>query len=101
MAKEYELYLRSWSHLNPNAKEDKDYETVDFEPCVNYRDAVKRAKELSKSIPFKNHLGQEIVQVQIAAYIADEEEKYGTTYYLLWKETYENGKGLGRFNCEI
>ena len=29
---EYELYLRTWSHLNPNAKEDKDYETVDFEP---------------------------------------------------------------------
>ena len=99
MRVEYELYLRSWSHLNPNAEKDRDYETVDFEPCVNYRDAVKRAKEISKNIPFENAHGKKIVQVQIAAYYdGDEaEEKYGTTYYLLWKETYENGKGCGRY----
>ena len=96
----YELYLSSWSHLNPNAKQDLDYETVDLEPCVNYRDAVKRAKEISRAIPFKDPLGDEIVQVQIAAYIDDEEEKYGTTYYLLWKETYKNGKGCGRYSYE-
>ena len=97
MAKtEYELYLRTWSHLNPNAEADRDYETVDFDPCVNYRDAVKRAKEISKKIPYKDRHGTEIVQVQIAAYISGEEEKYGTSYYLLWKETYENGKRLGR-----
>lgn len=96
---EYELYLRTWSHLNPNAKEDQDYETIDFEPCINYRDAVRQAKELSKKIPFKNHFGQEILQVQIAAYI-DDEEKYGTSYYLLWKETYENGKMAWRVTCE-
>lgn len=95
---QYELYLRTWSHLNPNAKEDLDYETIDFEPCIDYRDAVKQAKKLSKSVPFKNAHGEEIVQVQIAAYIDDEEEKYGTTYYLVWKETYENGKGCGRYN---
>ena len=96
---EYELYLRTWSHLNPNAKRDQDFETIDFEPCLNYREAVKRAKELSKKVPFKNSHGQEIVQVQIAAYYDGEEaeEKYGTTYYLLWKETYKNGKGQGRY----
>lgn len=97
---EYELYLRTWSHLNPNAKQDFDLETTDFEPCVNYRDAVKRAKEISKKIPFKGLQGAEIVQVQIAAYINDEEQ-YGTTYYLLWKETYENGKGLGRYSYTL
>jgi hypothetical protein len=97
MAKtEYELYLRTWSHLNPNAERDRDYETIDFDPCVNYRDAVKRAKELSKKVPYRDAHGIEIVQVQIAAYIDGEEEKYGTSYYLLWKETYENGKRLGR-----
>ena len=92
-----ELDRRTWSHLNPDAKRDLDYETTDFEPCVNYRDAVKRAKEISKKIPYKNHFGEEIVQVQVAAYIDDEEEKYGTTYYLLWKEPYEDGKGCGRY----
>jgi len=96
---EYELYLRSWSHLNPNAKEDRDFETVDFEPCINYRDAVKQAKRISTKIPFKDAHGIEIAQVQIAAYIEDE-EKYGTSYYLLWKETYENGKKAWRVNCE-
>lgn len=100
MAKtEYELYLRTWSHINPNAKEDQDYETIDFEPCINYRDAVKRAKEISKKIPFKDAHGIEIVQVQVAAFV-DDEETYGTTYQLLWKETYENGKGLGRYSYE-
>ena len=85
--------------MNPNAKQDEDYETIDFEPCLNYRDAVKQAKEISKRIPFKDAHGIEIVQVQIAAYYDGEEaeEEYGTTYYLLWKETYENGKGLGRY----
>lgn len=97
---EYELYLRTWSHLNPNAKEQMDYETIDFEPCINYRDAVKRAKEISKKIPFKDGHGNEIVQVQIAAYINDEEE-YDTTYYLVWKETYENGKGCGRYRYDF
>lgn len=98
MKPQYELYLRTWSHLNPNAKQDLDYETINFEPCLNYRDAVKQAKEISKKIPYKGLHGNEIVQVQIAAYYDGEEaeEKYGTTYYLLWKETYENGKGLGR-----
>ena len=97
MAKiEYELYLRTWSHLNPNAKRDLDFETIDFEPCLNYRDAVKQAKAISKKIPFKGLQGNEIVQVQIAAYIDGEEEKYGTSYYLLWRETYENGKKAGR-----
>ena len=95
---EYELYVRTWSQMNPNAKEDEDYETIECEPCINYRDAVKRAKEISKKIPFKDYHGIEIVQVQIAAYIDDEEE-YGTTYYLVWKETYENGKGCGRYYC--
>lgn len=97
---EYELYLRTWSHLNPRAREDQDYETIDFEPCIDYRDAVKRAKEISKKIPFKDAHGDEIVQVQIAAYIDDEEE-YGTTYYLVWKETYENGKGCGRYRNDF
>ena len=95
---EYELYLRTWSHMNTNAKRDRDFETVDFEPCINYRDAVKRAKEISKKIPFKDAHGIEIAQVQIASYINDE-EKYGTSYYLRWKETYENGKFAGRYNC--
>ena len=99
MKTQYELYLRTWSHLNPNAKQDKDYETINFEPCINYRDAVKQAKEISKRIPYKDRHGDEIVQVQIAAYYDGEEaeQEYGTTYYLLWKETYENGKGLGRY----
>lgn len=100
MAKtEYELYLRTWSHINPNAKEDQDYETIEFEPCINYRDAVKRAKDISKKIPFKDSHGIEIVQVQVAAFV-DDEETYGTTYQLLWKETYENGTGLGRYAYE-
>ena len=103
MKTEYELYLRTWSHLNPNAKADLDYETIDFESCVNYRDAVKRAKEISKNIPFKDAHGYEIVQVQIAAYYGGEEaeEKYGTSYCLLWKETYEKGKGLGRYHYDF
>lgn len=99
MRTHYELYLRTWSHLNPNAKEDGDYETVDYEPCSNFREAQKLAKQLSKQLPIRNQHGQEIVQVQIAAYCEGEEaeREYGTTYYLLWKETYENGKGLGRY----
>jgi hypothetical protein len=101
MAKtEYELYLQTWSHLNPNAKADLDYETIDFEPCINYRDAVKRAKEISKQIPYKDAHGYEIVRVQVAAYI-DDEETYGTSYYLLWKETYKNGKGMVRKDQRI
>ena len=100
MKVQYELYLRTWSHLNPNAKADLDYETIDFEPCVNYRDAVKQAKSLSAKVPFKDAHGIEIVQVQIAAYYEGEEaeEEYGTSYYLLWKETYENGKKAYRIN---
>ena len=99
MKTQYELYLRTWSHLNPNAKADLDYETIDFEPCVNYRDAVKRAKSISKNLPYKDSHGIEIVQVQIAAYYDGEEaeREYGTAYYLLWKETYVNGKGCGRY----
>ena len=99
MKTNYELYLRTWSHLNPNAKRDLDYETIDFEPCLNYRDAVRQAKEISKSIPFKNRHGEEIVQVQIAAYYDGEEAEYeyGPTYYLLWKETYENGRKVCRY----
>lgn len=85
--------------MNPNAKEDLDYETIDFEPCLNYRDAVKQAKEISKKIPFIDRFGHEIVQVLIAAYIPDEEEKYDTSYYLLWKEMYENGKKAWRVTC--
>ena len=100
MAKtQYELYLRTWSHLNPKAKEEKDYETIDFEPCENLRDAVKQAKSISMKLPLKDAHGIEIVQVQIAAYV-DDEETYGTSYYLLWKETYENGKGLGRYTYD-
>lgn len=99
MKTNYELYLRTWSSMNPNAERDLDYETVDFEPCLNYRDAVKQAKELSKIVPFRNIHGQEIQQVQIAAYYDGEEaeEEYGTSYYLIWRETYENGKGCGRY----
>ncbi len=99
MKTNYELYLRTWSHLNPNAKQDEDYETIDFEPCTNYKDAVKQAKLLSMQIPFKNYHGQEIVQVQIAAYYDGEEAEmeFGTSYYLLWKETYVKGKCLGRY----
>lgn len=89
---QYELYLRA---RVAESVED-DFETIDFEPCGNYRDAVKLAKSFSKRVPFKNYHGQEIAQVQIAAYI-DDEEKYGTHYQLLWKETYENGVGCGRY----
>lgn len=99
MKTNYELYLRTWNHNNPNAEHDLDYETIDFEPCENYRDAVKRAKEISKRLPYNDHFGNKIVQVQIAAYYGGDEaeEEYGTTYYRLWKETYENGRGLGRY----
>ena len=62
---------------------------------MNYLDAVKQAREISKKIPFTDSHGDEIVQVQIAAYV-DDEERYGTSYYLLWKETYENGKKAWR-----
>lgn len=98
MKTQYELYLQTWSHLNPNAKEDKDYETINFEPCIDYRDAMRQAKELSKKLPYKDAHGDEIVRIQIAAYYGGDEaeEEYGTTYYLLWKETYKNGKCLGR-----
>lgn len=97
---EYELYLRTWSHLNPNAKEDLDYETIDFVLCANYRDAVRQAKDISKRIPYTDRRGDEIVQVQLAAFIPDEEERYGTSYWLLWKETYEKGRGCGRIKCD-
>lgn len=99
MKTNYELYLRTWSHLNPNAKADHDYETIDFEPCENYREAVKLAKEISRKIPYKDAHGYEIVQVQIAAYYDGEEaeQEYGTSYYLLWKEIYENGKKVERY----
>ena len=96
---EYEIYFQTWSHLNPNAKEDLDYETIDFEPCSNYREAVKQAKKYSKAIPFKDAHGCEIVQVQIAAYYGGEEAeaKFETSYYLIWKETYKNGKIHNRY----
>lgn len=99
MKTNYELYLRDYDRHNPNCERDEDYETIDFEPCDNYRDAVKRAKALSKKVPFTTSQGLTIRQVQIAAYYYGEEaeQEYGTTYYLLWKETYENGKGLGRY----
>ena len=73
MKTNYELYLRTWNHLNPNARRDLDYETIDFEPCENYRDAVNQAKAISKKIPFKDAHGNEIVQVQIAAYYDGDE----------------------------
>lgn len=93
---EYELYLRDYDRRNPNCVEDEDFETIECESCANYREAVKMAKQYSKKIPFKDVYGRTIRQVQIAAYVDDEEE-YGTTYYLLWKETYVNGKGTGRY----
>lgn len=98
MKTNYELYLRAYDTHNPNAVRDQDFETVDFDPCVDYRDAVKRAKELSKNVPFKDCHGRCIQQVQIAAYYDGEEaeEEFGTSYYLIWRETYENGKGTGR-----
>ena len=96
---EYELYLRTWSHLNPNAKAEWDYETIDFVRCENYREAIKRAKKISKRIPYVNSSGQEIVQVQVCAYFAGcfAKKRYGTTYHLVWKEIYENGKNKGRY----
>lgn len=99
MKTKYEIYLQTWSHLNPKAKEQLDYETIDFEPCIDYRDAVKQAKELSKKIPFRDSHGDEIARVQVAAYYDGEEaeKEYDTSYYLLWKETYINGKGQGRY----
>lgn len=99
MKTNYELYLRDYDRHNPNCERDEDYETIDFEPCNDYRDAVKRAKALSQKVPFTNSQGQTIRQVQIAAYYDGEEAEmeYGTTYYLLWKETYINGKGQGRY----
>lgn|GEM_PF-6900151 len=94
MKTKYELYLQTWSRSNPNARLDKDYETIDFVPCSDYRDAVKQAKELSKKMPFKDSQGTEMVRVQIAAYNGGEEaeEEYGTSYYLIWRETYDKGK---------
>ena len=102
MKVQYELYLRAWASNNPNAKADLDFETVDYEPCVNYRDAVKQAKSLSAKVPFKTCHGLEIQRVEIAAYYdGDEaEDRFGTQYYLLWKESYENGKKVYRINCE-
>ena len=99
MKTEYELYLQTWNHLNPNAKEDYDFETIDFEPCLNYSDAAKQAKEISKRVPFKDAHGNEIVRVQVAAYYSGEEaeEKYGTSYHLIWKQTFKNGKGCIRY----
>ena len=103
MKTQYELYLRTWSHLNPNAEADKDFETIDFEPCENYRDAVAQAKKISSRIPYKDAHGCLIVQVQIAAYYGGDEaeEEYGTSYYLLWKETYENGRKVWRTDQRI
>lgn len=99
MKTNYELYLRTLATNNPNAKKDQDYETVDYEECDNYRDAVRKAKELSRKVPFKNIYGQEIQQIQIASYYDGEqaEKEYGTSYYLRWKETYENGRCTGRY----
>lgn len=96
---QYELYLRTWNRHNPNAEQDKDYETIEFLPCENYKDAITQAKQLSKRLPIIRPHAGDIVQVQIAAYYSGDEaeEEYGTTYYLLWKETYENGKGCGRY----
>ena len=64
---------------------------------IAHRDAVKRAKERSKEIPYKFR-GDDIVRVQIAAYYEGEEaeEEFGTSYYLLWLETYKNGKRINR-----
>ena len=97
----YELYLQMWSHLNPNAEQDKDYETFEFVPCDDYRDAVKQAKKLSKEVPFEGSHGTIVQRVQLAAYYDGDfaEEEFGTTYALAWRETYQNGKGCGRHNC--
>jgi hypothetical protein len=93
---EYEIYLRGKTEHTTD--DPHDFETVDYDPCINYRDAVKKAKQYSQSVPFKNHFGQLIEQIQIAKYINDE-ENFGTTYYLIWKETYENGKCVDRDYC--
>ena len=99
MKTNYELYLQTWSHLNPNAKADLDYETIEFLPCQDYRDAVRQAKSLSKRIPYTDRRGNEIVRVQVAAFYCGEEAEieFGTSYKLLWKETYRNGKRLPRY----
>lgn len=96
MKLEYELYFRTYSSINPG--DPDDLETVDFEPCLNYRDAVKQAKKQSKGIPYKDSFGREILQIQIAAYYGGEEaeEEFGTSYHLVWKETFVGGKSLGR-----
>lgn len=98
MKVKYEIYLRTWASNNPNAKQDCDFETIDYEPCNNYSEALKNAKRLSKKAPFINSQGQEIADVQIAAFYEGEEceERYGTTYQLLWKEDFDNGVSIGR-----
>ena len=99
MKTQYELSLQTWSHLNPDAEAERDYETIEFLPCDNYRDAVKQAKEISKKIPYIDRRGDKIVRVQVAAFYCGEEaeHEYETSYFLLWKETYRSGKRLPRY----
>lgn len=84
----YEIYLQAPAHWNP-----QDFETIEWDDCRNYRDAVRKAKAYSAKLPFKDEkTGRMFVRVAVAAYNQTE----NTTYNLVWMEEYRGGKGLGR-----
>ena len=93
MKKNYDLMLKTWSHMNPNAKADNDVETIDVIGCDNYWDAVREAKKWSKNIGKKvwRNSDDELAEVSISCYLRHDycEE--------LWEEFYEDGKKLNRF----
>ena len=78
---------------------EHDYETVEWEDDFeSVTEARKRAKELSKTCPFKYRglpQADDIVAIQITCH-SDEEDV--SSYYLHWCETYVNGKMVRRID---
>lgn len=92
----YEVALKTFSGLNPNAREDEDYETVDYGVDGSYRECVKDAKEWSKKIGQKVLCKgkNELAEVSIVCYLNYEE----CSYDRILDEVYVNGKKEGRYD---
>lgn len=96
---QYEVALKrvaSWREDQEQALEDWDMETYGHLPADNYRDAVRRAKDISKKIGtlVESDYGKSILrEVDIICYFEDDTSSYNQ----VWEEEYKDGKKVGRF----
>lgn len=91
----YEVALKTYSSMNPNAKNDYDFETVAYGIDGTYRECVKNAKEWSKKIGKKclNSNTDILTEVAIVCYLNHDE----CSYEPVWEEIYISGKKQGRY----